>query len=70
MKTACITAVCFVFAAGAIVGRVAQHSYDQPAMKSAADLRKLRMVDGCNLSRTDGFLNYVCAAKPKTGMMR
>jgi hypothetical protein len=72
MKKACLTivAACLVFSAGTVTGRLAQHSYDKPAMTSAADLKKLRTIDGCNISRTDGFLNYVCSERKKTGVQK
>lgn len=76
MKRACITilAVCLVFATGTITGRVVQLGYDKPAMTSEADLNKLRIVDGCTFTRTEGsgssFLNFVCRDRKPTGIVR
>ena len=76
MKRACITiaAICLTFAAGTATGRVVQLGYDKPSMKTDVESNTLRVTDGCKFTRTEGgngsFLNYVCAERPKTGMMR
>ncbi|QDM22730.1 hypothetical protein FIU28_17410 [Tardiphaga sp. vice154] len=76
MKSACITilAVCLVFAAGAVTGRIVQLGYDRPAMKTEAEANRLRLTDGCTFTRSIGgdgsFLNFVCAARKPTGMIR
>lgn len=67
-------AAILTFAAGTATGRVVQHGYDQPAMKTEAERDTLRIVDGCTFTRTEGsgssFLNFVCAGRKPTGIMR
>jgi len=63
-----------LFTSGVALGRYVQLGYDKPAMTSEAERNTLRIVDGCTITRTIGgdgsFLNFVCAARAKTGMIR